>query len=187
MKVYFALSALVITSLCISSCTNNTSKVSSTAGSSATAALQQVDTGKNQLQTEEAKKWLIAAIEDHFKLDTDMATMTTETYNAYKIDAMNVDMQVDNSLSEEEFNTKWAAKFDTATHINNIAFLISGQDYDQILVKDCEALPAKHNRVDTIVFKTTLMDKGLHQEYHRKIFVTHQNGKYLIADVLEED
>jgi hypothetical protein len=45
-----------------------------------------------------------------------------------KEDAMNVDMDVDGSLTEKEFEDKWKGKFDTSKAGIGIGFLITGQD-----------------------------------------------------------
>ena len=43
-----------------------------------------------------------------------MKDMTTKDYYEYKGDAMNVDMDVDGSLTQKEFEEKWKGKFDTS-------------------------------------------------------------------------
>lgn len=48
------------------------------------------------------------------KLDQMMKDMTTKDYYEYKGDAMNVDMDVDGSLTQKEFEEKWKGKFDTS-------------------------------------------------------------------------
>lgn len=135
----------------------------------------------------EAKKWLVKNMENYFKADLGasdkiMQKITTADYYDYKTDAMNVDMDVDGSLSEKEFQSKWKGRFDTAKAGIGSGFLITGQDWDEIKVSKCELISEnKENKM----FDVVLSDKNLKTEYPVKIKVEMGKNGFLIADVLQ--
>ncbi|AZA80005.1 hypothetical protein EG347_22195 [Chryseobacterium sp. G0186] len=139
-------------------------------------------------ESEEAKKWLGKSIEDYFKADLshqdkNMQKMTTKDYYEYKTDAMSVDLDVDGSLTEKEFNEKWKAKFDPTKAGIGVGFLISGQDWDHITVKSCEL---KSSSKDAYTFNVMLADDSFKAKYPSVIKVVKENGSFLIADILQE-
>ncbi|CAM3131973.1 hypothetical protein DRF59_18800 [Chryseobacterium flavum] len=139
-------------------------------------------------EVENAKKWLEKSIEDYFKTDLgsaekSMEKITTKDYFDYKSDAMNVDMEVDGSLTEKEFQEKWRKKFDVQKAGIGVGFLISGQDWDEIKVSSCKVLTAGEN---DFLFDVILSDKKLKAEYPIKVNVIKDNGSFLIADVQQE-
>lgn len=139
-------------------------------------------------ESEEAKKWLEKSIEDYFKsdlgtLDKNMQRITTKEYYDYKSDAMNVDMDVDGSLTEKEFNNKWKGKFDTQKAGVGIGFLIPAQDWINIEVSSCEL---KSISKDEYTFNVVLRDDGFKAKYPSVIKVVKENGSFLIADVLQD-
>lgn len=146
------------------------------------------ETKPQENESEEAKKWLEKNIEDYFKsdlgnLDKNMQKMTTKDYYDYKVDAMNVDMDVDGSLTEKEFNDKWKGKFDTKKAGVGIGFLISGQDWDKIETTKCHLISETEN---SYLFDVVLTDKSMKEVYPIKIKVIKENGSFLIADVLQD-
>lgn len=139
-------------------------------------------------ESEEAKKWLEKNIEDYFKsdlgnLDKNMQKMTTKEYYDYKGDAMNVDMDVDGSLTEKEFNDKWKGKFNTKKAGVGVGFLIAGQDWDKIQVTKCQLISENEN---SFLFDVVLNDKAFKSEYPTQVKVIKENGSFLIADVLQD-
>lgn len=139
-------------------------------------------------ESEEAKKWLEKSIEDYFKsdlgnLDKNMQKMTTKDYYDYKEDAMNVDMDVDGSLTEKEFNDKWKGKFDTKKAGIGVGFLIAGQDWSAIEVTRCQLIS---ENTDSYLFDVVLTDKEPKEKYPIKVKVIKENGSFLIADVLQD-
>lgn len=139
-------------------------------------------------ESEEAKKWLEKSIENYFKsdlgnLDKNMQKMTTKEYYDYKTDAMNVDMDVDGSLTEKEFNDKWKGKFNTERAGVGSGFLISAQDWINVEVSGCELVSSSK---DSYLFKVILSDDGFKAKYPSQIRVIKEDGKFIIADVLED-
>ncbi len=137
----------------------------------------------------EAQKWLKENIKAYFKtdlgsMDKAMQKMTTKDYYEYKTDAMNIDMDVDGSLTEKEFQDKWKSKFDTEKAGAGSGFLISGQDWMNVEVESCEL---ESSSKDSYLFNAVLNDDGLKAKYQRKIKVIKEDGKFLIADVLEDN
>ncbi|WP_223558711.1 hypothetical protein [Chryseobacterium lathyri] len=137
----------------------------------------------------EAKKWLEKSIKNYFKedlrsLDKEMQKITTKDYYEYKTDAMNVDMDVDGSLTLKEFQDKWKGKFDTDKAGIDSGFLISGQDWINIEIRNCDLKSSSDNNY---VFNVVLADDGFKAKYSRQIKVIKTDNKFLIADVIEEE
>ena len=138
---------------------------------------------------EEAQKWLKTSIVDYFKADLgseekNMQKMTTKDYFEYKTDATNVDMDVDGSLTEKEFEDKWKSKFDTQKAGVGVGFLITAQDWNKIEVGSCEL---KSSSKDEYIFNVVLRDDGFKAYYPSVIKVVKENGSFLIADVLQDE
>lgn len=138
-----------------------------------------------------AKDWLKTNIEAFFKSEKDydkstqaMQAMTTKDYYEYKADATSVDLDVDDALTQAEFDKKWKSKFDTKKAGIGTGFLISGQDWQDIKVTKSDIVGQKN---DTLIFDVNIRDVGFNQNYPRVIKVKAQDGKFLIADVLEDE
>lgn len=140
-------------------------------------------------EAEEAQKWLKTSIVDYFKADIgneekNMQKITTKDYFDYKTDATNVDLDVDGSLTEKEFQDKWKSKFDTSKAGIGVGFLISAQDWDKIKVGSCEL---KSSSKDEYIFNVVLTDNSFKAQYPSVIKVIKENGSFLIADVLQDE
>ncbi|WP_160136817.1 hypothetical protein [Chryseobacterium sp. c4a] len=140
-------------------------------------------------ESETAQKWLEKSIVDYFKADLvkqdkNMQKMTTKDYYDYKTDATNVDLDVDGSLTEQEFKDKWKGKFDTSKAGIGIGFLIPAQDWINIEVGSCELKSASK---DEYTFNVVLRDDGFKAKYPSVVKVIKENGSFLIADVLQEE
>lgn len=140
-------------------------------------------------ESEEAKKWLGKSIKNYFKedlrsLDKEMQKIITQEYYEYKTDAMNGDMDVDGSLTLKEFQDKWDGKFDTGKAGINSGFLISGQDWINIEVLNCDLKSSSDNNY---VFNVVLVDDGFKVKYLRQVKVIKTDHQFLIADVIEEE
>ncbi|MDW9381747.1 hypothetical protein [Chryseobacterium sp. JV558] len=140
-------------------------------------------------EAEDAKKWLEKSIVDYFKADIgseekNREKITTKDYFDYKTDATNVDMDVDGSLTEKEFQDKWKSKFDTNKAGVGVGFLITAQDWDKIEVGSCDL---KSSSKDEYIFNVVLTDNSFKAKYPSVIKVVKQNGSFLIADVLQDE
>ncbi len=140
-------------------------------------------------KSEEAQAWLKKSIVDYFKADIgseekNMQKITTKDYFDYKTDATNVEMDVDGSLTEKEFQDKWKSKFDTNKAGIGVGFLISAQDWNTIEVESCEL---KSSSKDEYIFHVVLKDDGFKAKYPSIIKVVKENGSFLIADVLQDE
>ncbi|WP_223600365.1 hypothetical protein [Chryseobacterium sp. GVT01B] len=140
-------------------------------------------------EAEEAQKWLKTSIVNYFKADIgseekNMQKITTKDYFEYKTDATNVDMDVDGSLTEKEFQDKWKSKFDTNKAGIGVGFLITAQDWDKIEVGSCDL---KSSSKDEYIFNVVLTDNSFKAKYPSVIKVVKQNGSFLIADVLQDE
>nr|WP_315033640.1 hypothetical protein [uncultured Chryseobacterium sp.] len=140
-------------------------------------------------EAEEARKWLVKSIEDYFKADLVaqdkiMQKMTTKDYFEYKTDATNVDMDIDGSLTEREFQDKWRKKFDVQKAGVGYGFLITGQDWEEIKVSSCKILAeGQHD----FLFEVILSDKKLKAEYPITVSVIKDHNSFLIADVWQKE
>ena len=140
-------------------------------------------------EAEDAEKWLKKNIVDYFKADIgseekNMQKITTKDYFDYKTDATNVDVDVDGSLTEKEFQDKWKSKFDTNKAGVGVGFLITAQDWDKIEIGSCNL---KSSSKDEYIFNVVLTDNSFKAEYPSVIKVIKENGSFLIADVLQDE
>lgn len=138
-----------------------------------------------------AKEWLIANLESSLnKANGNMenpnedaekeVNIYTTQYSAYKIDAINVDL--DDGLTEDEFITKWKGKYNPELAGIGFGFLIPTQDYGLIKVTNCKL---KNKTPDGFVFNVILEDTSYHKKYNRDIRVIVASNSFLIDDVLE--
>ncbi|KIC64254.1 hypothetical protein [Chryseobacterium taiwanense] len=139
-------------------------------------------------ESNEAEKWLKNSIESYFKtdlgnLDDAMRRITTKDYYQYKTDAMNVDLGVDGSLTEKQFQEKWKGKFDSENAGIGVGFLITGQDWGDIKVSMCE-LTFQNGR--EFMFNVILKDEELKEHYAIRVKVIKEKENYFIADVIQE-
>lgn len=136
---------------------------------------------------EEAKKWLEKSIVEYFKADVSeqdkmMRAMTTKKYNEFKTDATNVDLNVDGSLTLEQFQEKWKKDYDINFAGINTGFLISGQDWINVEVRKCEVETALLN---VYTFNVILADDGFKAEYRRSIKVIKEDDRFQIDGIIE--
>lgn len=136
-----------------------------------------------QDKSEDAKKWLLEAINNYFQDLSSMAAITTPLYYEYKSDATAVDSDSDGSLTQEEFENKWKGKFNTEYAGVDCGFLISGQDWGNIIkVTECDLLA---NEKGTYIFHTVISDVEYEADYIRDIKVIESKGSFLISDIKE--
>lgn len=133
-----------------------------------------------EIDSKEAENWLIKSIEKFFKEEQSYAIFTKE-YVDYKADATSVGY--DDGLTEAGFNKKWGTKFNTKYAGLGVGFLISAQDWNEILVKKCKFKKQKDGILYFDVILTDIEFKD--EEYKREIHVERKNKQFLIADVLE--
>lgn len=139
-----------------------------------------------------AREWLIISIENSLnkahgnpenpneEAEEDVKSIYTTQYNAYKIDAINVDL--DDGLTEDEFIAKWKGKYNPKLAGVGYGFLVPQQDYGLIKVTHCEL---KNKTPDGFVFKVSIEDTSNHTKYNRDIKVVIAAKSFLIDDVLE--
>jgi hypothetical protein len=134
-------------------------------------------------KSESAKKWLIETVQTYFKKDdSEMSGITTKTYEEYKTEATNVDLDTDGALTLTEFENKWKNIYDIKYAGVGVGFLISGQDWMKIEVTQCNLLSEND---DTYVFQTILSDTGFKTDYKRDIRIIKSGNSFLIDDVKE--
>ncbi|AMQ01555.1 hypothetical protein AY601_4726 [Pedobacter cryoconitis] len=147
---------------------------------------------KASSEADKAREWLIMGIENslnkaHGNLENpnedaeeDVKTIYTTQYNAYKIDAINVDL--DDGMTEDEFVEKWKGKYNPKLAGVGYGFLVPEQDYGLIKVTHCEL---KNKTPDGFVFNVLIEDTSNHTKYNRDIKVVNAAKSFLIDDVLE--
>ena len=134
-------------------------------------------------KSENAKKWLIETIQTYFKKDfPKMSGITTKTYEEYKTEATNVDLDTDIAITQTQFKNKWKNKYDTKYAGIGFGFLISGQDWGKIEVTKCNLLLENN---DSYVFQTILSDTEFKTDYKRDIRIIKSGDSFLIDDVKE--
>ena len=132
-------------------------------------------------KSELAKKWLVKSIENFFKQES-AEMITTKTYNKYKSDATNVEMDTEGSLTVEQFNKKWKKTYDIKYAGVGNGFLISAQDWGKVTVTKCQLLTAKEN---VYIFQVIIKDATYKGSYKRDIKVIESGKSFLIDDVKE--
>ncbi|MCA5004806.1 hypothetical protein [Sphingobacterium bovistauri] len=142
---------------------------------------------RNQIDSSKVKEWLTTTILNFFQNENqDMQQITTAEYYEFKMDAMNVDMGSQGSLSEQEFIKKWGNKYNLQLHPIQTGFLISGQDWGKISLKDISVKKINQSQ-NSIVYRLIIRDDEFQVDYDRDITVVQNNGQNLISDVLEYD
>ncbi len=134
---------------------------------------------------DEGCSWLKTTIEKHFKMDDssdDMKAITTASYYAYKVDATNVDLDLDSSLTNAEFHQKWKGKFDTKYAGIGTGFLISGQDYGNITLSTCDFIRGNEQEA---TYKVLISDCQYNTDYNREITLVKDQQTFKIANVKE--
>ncbi|RAJ20862.1 hypothetical protein [Pedobacter cryoconitis] len=139
-----------------------------------------------------AREWLILNIESSLnkangeiensneETEKEVKSIYTTQYSAYKIDAINVEL--DDGLTEDEFIGKWKEKYNTKLAGIGYGFLVPEQDYGLIKVIHCEL---KNKTPDSFVFNAVIEDTANQTKYNRDIKVVPNAKSFLIDDVLE--
>ncbi|QBR13125.1 hypothetical protein [Sphingobacterium sp. CZ-2] len=130
--------------------------------------------------------WLKENVEGFFKKGdmNAMANLCTPAYYEYKMDATNVDLDLDGSLTESEFHAKYSKDYDTKLAGIGVGFLISGQDYGSITLSTCDVL---HEDAESITLKSVISDCDYQTDYHREIVLAKEENSFKIKDVKEFD
>ena len=140
------------------------------------------------IDTTLAKEWLVSTITNLFSSDeVKMEEVTTPQYAEFKNDALNVDLELDSSLTLEQFNAKWGKIYNIQTHPIQTGFLISGQDWGKIYVESISVKETDSSEPNKVLFQVVITDKEFQVKYNRDIEVIEDQNKYLIADVVEYD
>lgn len=139
-------------------------------------------------ESDEAEKWLRHSIESYFKtdprkMDDAMQRITTKDYYQYKTDAMNIDLDIDGSLTEIQFYEKWKDKFDTENAGIGVGFLITGQDWNDVKISRCE-LTFQNGK--EFRFNVIIKDQEFKADYAVRIKLIKEKENYFIADVIQE-
>jgi uncharacterized protein with gpF-like domain len=135
------------------------------------------------IDSKNAKKWLTETVNAYFKKDfPKMSGITTKTYEEYKTEATNVDLDTDVAMTQTEFENKWENKYDTKYAGIGYGFLISGQDWGKIEITECNLLSGNEN---SYVFQTILSDTEFKTDYKRDIKIIKSEKSFLIDDVIE--
>jgi len=142
--------------------------------------MPEVPTNENEIK---GKEWLTKSIEGHFANDNPkMIMMTTPNYYEFKLDALNLELGLPESISKEEFTKKWSERFDlTKPDIYN-AFLIPVQDFGKIKVNACEFIK---NENDTLIYNVEMSDLQFNTNYKSTIKIVPAEKGFLVADVYQ--
>ncbi|MGY0038703.1 hypothetical protein [Pedobacter sp. NJ-S-72] len=139
-----------------------------------------------------AKNWLVAAIENSLnkangnmentdeEAERNVKSIYTEQYNAYKDDAINVDL--DNGPTTDEFFMKWKDKYNPKLAGIGTGLFIPEQDYGLIKISHCEL---KNKTTDGFIFNVVIEDTESKTKHNRDIKVIRSAGTYLIDDIME--
>ncbi len=134
---------------------------------------------------ENAKKWLIENMDIYFNSKSsnfDTSGITTKTYTAYKVDAINVDLDTDGALSQTAFEQKWKSIYETKYAGIGTGFFISAEDFGKIKVSKCDLLSQNKGNY---IFQTIITDTEFKTNYKRDIKIIASANSFLIDDVKE--
>lgn len=188
MKSIFLILSIFI--LMGTACNIGKSNTQETVDSTKTAATENkvTEAPKKEQNCDDAKAWLEKMIPSYFNDNEGelgvMKVMTTPQYYAYKVDAMNVDMGSNESMSQAAFEQKWKDKYDVKKAGIQSGFLITGQDWDKISVEKCEFTEARN---DTCIFNVVLADKKWNERYPSIVKVINWGNLFVIGDVLQPE
>ena len=169
---------------CLFSCQNNSKQTDNRPIDS----LSNQDFDLNPIGVEKGCKWLKENIENYFQKDGSIQiiqAMTTPEYFEFKSDAINTGLEMDSSITEFELNQKWKNKFDLKTAGIGSGFLISGQDWKNIQVSNCNLINQTPQEIN---YKILISDCDFQTDYNRDIkLILDQNNQIKIADIKEYD
>jgi hypothetical protein len=141
--------------------------------------------------TTKVKAWLTKVITDYTNSEElkgrfeQLRRNLTDDYYHYKQGSLDLEYDsaegADTTLTEEGWKKKWQGKFNTK-YAGNGGYLISGQDNGQ-----CQVTLHLLRQIDpqSSLYKVAIKDTQFNITYNRDIKVINQNGKLLIADILE--
>lgn len=176
-----------ITFILLNSCNYNSEKPLNKENSDTTSnELNRKDPAlSTSIDTTDVKNWLKNTIENYFNEENiEMKSITTDQYYNFKMDAMNVDLDTEKSLTIEEFNKKWRESYDLITHPIQTGFLISGQDWGKIIVNEIKLM---EDNKTSLIFHINIHDEDFKMNYDRQIKVVGLHDKYLIDDIVEKN
>ena len=137
-------------------------------------------------QIENAKQWIVTTVENFFrdydKNHGDFSGICTKQYAEFKVDATNVDLDLDASLSLSEFKEKWGRRYSEYAGIGS-GFIVGGNDFGVIKVPVCNF--ENKTEMGGLLFDTRVDDTTMNARYYRKIIVVPDGDSFLIDDVLE--
>lgn len=142
-----------------------------------------ISTASIAQETSGAKEWLTNTVKAYFDNDSNMhfKLITTKRYAEFKQDALNIDYDVPNSLTKEQFERKWSNIYDISYPEISESFLIGQQDYGVIELSKCDLLSSKDNK--QFVFDTIIYDTSFNNTYSIKITVVRTEDGFKIDDV----
>jgi hypothetical protein len=184
---------IVVTAFYFSACSSPTV---STPGKSdsvkpASAVLPKEKTAGNPLaDTTKVKAWLMNVFTDYTNSDDlkdkfeRLCKNLTNDYHEYKQGS--IDLEYDSAdgsdtLTEEGWKKKWSGKFNTK-YVGSGGYIVSGQDNGKCQVT---LHLVKHIDQQASLYKVAIKDTYFNITYNRDIKVINQDGKLLIADILE--
>ncbi|MCA0364223.1 MAG: hypothetical protein LCH67_09265 [Bacteroidetes bacterium] len=126
-----------------------------------------------------AQAWLVPAVEKFFNENhTEILEICTPQYEEYKMDAINVDY--DGGMTVEQFQKKWAGKYNINLDQIGKSFLIGNQDNGKIKFQSC--VPVNDT---TMVFDCKIEDLDFKEIFYRKITISANSGRFQINDIEE--
>ena len=137
---------------------------------------------KETISVDEAKSWLIDAIDRQFNHELQsFKVITTEEYYGLKSDLINSNFV--HGIDLDSIKKKWSYKYDISSDDIDVGFLIDAQDNGQIEIESCELLNQLPN--SNFVFGVSLYDTLFKAHYKSDITVISYKESYAIDYVKE--
>jgi hypothetical protein len=133
-------------------------------------------------EVEQAKRWLVDAIDRQFNYELQsFKVITTEEYYELKSDLINSNFV--HGIDLDSIRKKWSYKYDISSDDIDVGFLIDAQDNGQIEIESCELLNQLPN--SNFVFGVSLYDTLFKAQYKSDITVIPYKESYAIDYVKE--
>jgi hypothetical protein len=190
-KYYLVIVTAIYFSACSSPAASNPDQIDS-AKSAGTVQPKENRANSPLADTTKVKAWLTKVITDYTNRDDvsqaqfeQLRKNLTNDYYQYKQGSIDLEYDsadgADTTLTEDGWRKKWQDKFNTK-YVGNGGYIISGQDNGK-----CQVILHLIRHIDqhASLYKVAIKDTQFNITYNRDIKVINQDGKLLIADILE--
>jgi hypothetical protein len=129
------------------------------------------------------KNWLTNSLNEYFKKDVSMRSITSDLYFERKSDAMKVGSS--GGLTIQGFKAKYGVRHPVEFAGLGKGFLLPNENYGQIEIGKC--VFKNRTEMKGFLFEVSLKDLSIQKEFIREIVVTKSWNAFEIDNVLEHE